>query len=414
MRNSKLLCKLLQLKEMKVTWFQFADYGKELRLGVKPFKNGCRCPECDRRGRVARTAGEARQWRDVTILGIRIVLLYAPREIVCLTHGSIQEAIPWAAVQSRVSYRLEFRICALGQIMTQKAAAAILGMASSTLSDLLHRLITRTRIGHRIRGLITMGVDEISYLKRHKFATIVYDLDRSRVLWVGQGKGRATIDRFFNEQLSPAQIQRIRWASCDMSRAYTEAIKHHCPNATLVIDRFHLVKSLNQAVDEVRKEAWRALKGDARHAIKGLRWLLGMHSRNRTCDQTGLLQKLRNSNRRIHRAWVLKDEFEHFWNYTDVDSARSFLKRWMTLARKTRIPSMRTFAATLHLHQDNIVSFIQRPLTNAVGEGLNRVIKIVKNRASGYRNLEAFTDLIYLTVGDFDILAHIPSRLRSL
>ena len=414
MRNSKLLCKLLQLKEMKVTWFQFADYGKQLRLGIKPFKNGCRCPGCNRRGRVARTVGEARQWRDVTILGISIILFYAPREIVCPTHGPIQEAIAWAAVQSRVSYRLEFRICALGQIMTQKAAAAILGMPSSTVSDILHRVITRTRAGHRIRGLITMGVDEISYLKGRKFATIVYDLDRSRVLWVGQGKGRATIDRFFNEQLSPAQIQRIRWASCDMSRAYTEAIQHHCPNATLVIDRFHLVKSLNQAVDEVRKEAWRALKGDARHAIKGLRWLLGMHSRNRTSDQTGLLQKLRNSNRRIHRAWVLKDEFEHFWNYTDVDSARLFLKRWMTLARKTRIPSMRTFAATLHLHQDNIVSFIQRPLTNAVGEGLNRVIKIVKNRASGFRTLEAFTDLIYLTVGDFDILAHIPSRLRSL
>jgi len=203
MRNSKLLCKLLQLKEMKVTWFQFADYGKELRLGVKPFKNGCRCPDCDRRGRVARRIGEARQWRDVTILGIRIILFYAPREIVCPTHGAIQEAIPWAAVQSRVSYRLEFRICALGQIMTQKAAAAILGMPSSTLSDLLHRVITRTRAGHRIRGLITMGVDEISYLKRRRFATIVYDLDRSRVLWVGHGKGRATIDRFFKEQLSP-------------------------------------------------------------------------------------------------------------------------------------------------------------------------------------------------------------------
>jgi hypothetical protein len=79
MRNSKLLCKLLQLKEMKVTWFQFADYGKELRLGVKPFKNGCRCPGCDRRGRVARTAGETRQWKDVTILCIRIVLLATAR-----------------------------------------------------------------------------------------------------------------------------------------------------------------------------------------------------------------------------------------------------------------------------------------------------------------------------------------------
>src|SRR5438067_836841 len=138
--------------------------------------------------RIARTVGEARSWSDVTILGIRIVLYYAPKEIVCPTHGRIQEAISWAAVQSRVSYRLEYRICAFGQIMTQKAAAAILQMPSSTVSDILHRVITRTRTGHRIRGLITLGVDEISYLKGRTFATIVYDLDRSRVVWVGQGK----------------------------------------------------------------------------------------------------------------------------------------------------------------------------------------------------------------------------------
>src|SRR3972149_5714080 len=121
-----------------------------------------------------------------------------------------------------------------------------------------------------------------------------------------------------------------------------------------------------------------------------------------------------SSNRRIPRAWVLKDEFEHFWNYTYPASARQFLKRWMTSALKTRIPSLRKFAATLKLHQDNILSFIQRPLTNAVGEGINRIIKIVKNRASGFRTLEPFTDLIFLTVGDFDILAHIPSPLRSI
>ena len=92
---------------------------------------------------------------------------------------------------------------------------------------------------------------------------------------------------------------------------YAEAIKHHCPNATLVIDRFHVVKALNHAVDEVRKEQWRALDTGGCKAIKGLRWLLSMHARNRTKGHTPFLNNLRNANRRIHRAWVLKDEFEH-------------------------------------------------------------------------------------------------------
>lgn len=298
--------------------------------------------------------------------------------------------------------------------MTQKAAAEILGMAPSTLSDLLHRSITRVRHGHTIRGVKTLGVDEIAFCKGRRFATLVYDLDRAQVLWVGRGKGRESIDRFFHECLSPGQRARIRWASCDMSRAYTEAIKHHCPNVTLVIDRFHVVKALNEAVDEVRKQEWRALDPEGRRAMRGLRWLLGMHSRNRTQGDTRFLNGLRNSNRRIHRAWVLKDEFEHFWNYRYRGSAEKFLKRWVTAALRSRIPSLRQFVGTLRNHWENILAFIDRNLTNAVGEGLNRIIKIVKNRASGYRNLESFADMIYLTVGDLDIPAQIPSDLRTL
>ncbi len=115
-----------------------------------------------------------------------------------------------------------------------------------------------------------------------------------------------------------------------MSRAYTGAIQHHCPNATLVIDRFHVVKALNQAVDEVRKEEWRALDARGRKATKGLRGLLGMHSRNRTKGHTRFLNRLRNFNRRIHCAWVLKDEFDHIWNYRYRGSAEKFLNRWIT------------------------------------------------------------------------------------
>lgn len=414
MSNTKLLSKILRLKEMKVTWFRFQSRDKELHLGVKTYKNGSRCPECARRCPIVRHAVAERSWKDLAVFGLQVFLHYAPKEIECPTHGLIQEEIPWAFAYERVTYRLEFRICALAQRMTQKAAAEIVKMPASTFSDILHRVIERVRNGHKIRGLVTVGVDEISYLKGRKYATIVYDLDRSQVVWVGKGKGRETIDQFFNEELSEAQRKRIRTASCDMSRAYTEAIKHHCPNATLVIDRFHVVKALNEAVDEVRKEQWRTFDKEERKAIKGLRWLLGMHSDNRTPEQTRFLRNLRGSNRRIHRAWVLKDEFEHFWNYTYEGAAERFLKRWITAALRTRIPSLREFVGTLRNHYDNILAFITVRITNAVGEGLNRIMKIVKNRASGFANLDSFADIIFLTVGNVDIPAQIPSRLRTL
>jgi transposase len=335
-------------------------------------------------------------------------------KILCPTHGRVQERIPWADAYARVTYRLEFRICALCQLMTQKAAAEILQMPTSTLSDLLHRTITRARAGHRIRGLVTVGVDEISYSKGRKFATIVYDLDRACVLWVGKGKGRETIDRFFDEALSEYQRARVLWASCDMSETYINAIKDKLPNVTLVLDRFHIVKALNAAVDEVRKEEWRQLDTKGRKAIKGLRWLQSLHSRNRTEIQTGFLSKLRRSNRRIHRAWILKDEFDQFWSHRSLPEAEEFLKHWMTTALRSRIPSIRGFVATLRKNYNNIITFIERPLTNAVAEGINRIIKIVKNRASGFRGLDSFADMIFLTIGDLDIPAQIPSRLRTL
>jgi transposase len=357
---------------------------------------------------------EARQWRDVCVCGWTVVLLYRPKEIICPTHGCIQEEIPWADTFARISYRLEFLVLVYSQLMTQKAAAELLHLPRSTFSDILHRVISRVREGHRIRGLKCIGIDEISYQKGHKYVTVVYDLERSCVVWVGRGKARNTIDSFFNEVLSDYQKKQIKWACCDMSETYIGAIKAHCPNAKLVLDRFHIVKALSSAMDEVRKEQWRSVTGAERKALKGLRWLLFKHPSNRTREDRRILKVLRRGNRRIHRACVLKDEFDQFWNYNAPWAARRFLKRWCTTALKSRLEPLRKFVRTIKAHSEDIITFIESRLTNAVSEGINRVIRIVKNRASGFRSVEAFTDLIYLVVGDVDIPAQIPARFRTV
>ncbi|MDY6857593.1 MAG: ISL3 family transposase, partial [Thermodesulfobacteriota bacterium] len=355
-----------------------------------------------------------RVWRDLPVCGCCVLFWYRPREIQCPTHGRVQEDIPWAESYARITYRFEYAMLIYCQLMTQKAAAKILRIPDSTLSDMLHRTITRIRDGHRIRGLKCAGVDEISYCKGHKYATIVYDLDRACVVWVGQGKGRKTIDIFFNEMLSDYQKSQIKWATCDMSQAYIGAIEHHCPNVILVLDRFHIVKALNEAVDEVRKEQWRKASVDERKALKGLRWLLFKHSSNRSKKDSRILNALHKGNRRIHRAWVLKDEFEHFWNYKAPWAAERFLKGWMTTALKSRLEPIRKFVQTIKNNIARIIPFVGSRLTNAIAEGLNRIIRIVKNRASGFRTLQAFTDMIFLTVGDLDIPEQIPVKFRAL
>jgi len=413
MTGNKTIKKLLRLKDLKVVGFAFKGWN-QLLLAVQPYKNGCRCPECGRRGQIIRTRTELRMWRDVPVCSWSVWLQYRPREIVCPTHGRVSEEIPWAEMYARVTYRFEYLMLRYCQIMTQKAAATLLRISGSTLSDLLHRSITRLREGHRIRGLRTIGLDEISYCKGHKYATLVYDLNRSRVVWVGPGKGRESIDVFFNDMLSPYQKAQIRWACCDMSDAYIGAINDHCPNATLVLDRFHIVKALNAAVDDVRKEQWRLASGNERKALKGLRWLLYRHSSTRSHKDSRTLKALEKGNHRIYRAWRMKDEFEQFWEYKAPWAAERFIKRWMTSALRSRLEPLRKFVRTLRKHYAGVLAFVGSRLTNAISEGLNRVIKIIKNRASGFRNLSAFTDMIFLTVGDVDIPAQIPATFHTL
>ena len=254
----------------------------------------------------------------------------------------------------------------------------------------------------------------MSYHKRHKYATLVYDLERSVVVWVGQGRGRATIDQFFDHQLSGYQKSQIHTGCCDMSEAYMGAITTHCPNARLVLDRFHVVKALNDAIDEVRKEQWREASAAHRKALKGLRWLLYRHSSTRSRRDTQTLRALEKHNRRIYRAWRLKDEFEQLWNFNAPWAALRFFNRWTTSALRSRLEPLRKFVATLRRHQAGILAFVETGVTNAVAEGINRIVKIVKNRASGFRHLQPFADMIYLTVGDLDIPAQIPGKFRAI
>ena len=129
---------------------------------------------------------------------------------------------------------------------------------------------------------------------------------------------------------------------------------------------------------------------------------------------TETLKSLDRSNRRIYRASQLKDEFDQFWEFKDIGEAERHVRKWMTSVRRSRLEPMKDFVKTLENHFDDVLAFIGTPISNAIAEGLNRVIKIVKNRASGFRKVDSFTDMIYLTVGDLDLPAQIPAQFRII
>lgn len=407
---------LLGFKELSVTGFKIEPRKGVLHLWVKPFKNGACCPECGRRCKLLKRKGQdarrkPRTWRDIPHGGLSICLHYAPREISCPTHGRLQENIPWAAPKARSTLRLECRLMRLCRTTTQKEAAATLGLPASTLAEVLHRTVKRAREGHKIRGLKHIGIDEISYRKGHRYLTVVYDLERHHVVWAAKGRARETIDRFFNQHMSLGQRTRVKTACCDMSPTYIGAIKEHLPAALLILDRFHIIKALNEAIDEVRKEQWRSLDKSERKKLKGLRFALLKNRKNRTARERAAIAGIEKSQRRIFRATTLKDDLGHLWEYVDSFCAEKFLKRWCKRALLSRIEPVRKFVRTVKAHWDGILASISG-ITNAAAEGLNRVIRLTKNRASGYRDENNFINMIYLTVGDLDLPAQIPLENR--
>lgn len=411
----KLIGRILRLRNiLKIKRFEFKKWNKELHLWVKPYRNACLCPICERRAPIVRTMQKERVWRDVKICGFIVYLHYTPREIRCPTHGRRQEIIPWAFIDAQVTYRFEVLMLHYCQAMTQLQAAELLGISKSTLSDILHRTIERLRHNHHIRSLKTIGIDEVAYHKGKRYATVVYDLDRGCVVWIGKGKGSETIDDFFKNQLSDFQRRCIKFASCDMCATFIAAIKQWCPQAQLVLDRFHIVKALNDALDDVRMQEWRSLKNSVKaKTIKGLRWLLYMHPFTRTKAQTRTINNIKTANRHIWRAWVLKDEFQRLWEFSYIGSAKSFLLKWMTAARRSRLQPIISFVKTISKHLPAVLAFIPSHLTNAASEGINRIIGIVRNRASGFKSFNCFADLIYLTIGDMDLPAQIPERFDT-
>ena len=199
-----------------------------------------------------------------------------------------------------------------------------------------------------------------------------------------------------------------------MSRSYTSVIKEKLKNTVMVIDRFHVVKLLNEAMDKVRKEEFSKLSKFERKAIKGIRWALFRNPANRKKEDESLLKTLAKSNNRIYRAWLLKDEFEHFWGYISIGWATRFVKKWCTRALKSRLEPMREFGRTLRNHLPYILPYVSTRLTNAKGEGINRLLRMVNNRASGFATLAAFIDMIMLEAGDIDIPESFPKRFRTV
>jgi transposase len=239
-----------------------------------------------------------------------------------------------------------------------------------------------------LRDVRYLAIDEIHLGKKNRYYTIVLDLEDGRILWAKPGRGKAAL-RGFWRRLRAAKT-KIRAVATDMSAAYWSAVLDQLPGVALVFDKFHVLKLMNERLDDLRREMVREAEGPLKLQIKGTRFLLLRNPENLKGDQIPKLDKALQLNEPLLLGWYLKEELRELWNQTSRSQMENFLKDWCDKAGQTGIGQMLKMAKTLRTHTSGILAYADYPITSGKLEGINNKIKTLTKRSYGFHDQNFF------------------------
>jgi len=344
-----------------------------------------------------------RRFEFIPIWGYAVMLLYAMRRVQCAHCGVKVEQVPWAVGKHSLTKAYMLYLAHWARKLSWKETAISLG---TTWDQVCHAVeyVVRWGLEHRELGSIrAIGVDEIHIGKTHKFLTLVYQIEADcvRLLWVGQERTVRSFERFF-ALIGTELAGRIEFVCSDMWRPYLDVIARRCPQALNILDRFHLVAKLNKALDEVRAgEARRMLREGYEPVLKKKRWCLLKRPENLTDKQRLSLRELLGYNLKSVRAYLLKEEFQLFWEYISPAWAAKFLDAWCTRTMRSRIEPVKKFARTVRAHRELLLNYFRakKQFSSGVIEGLNNKCKVTMRKAYGYRTFRVAELSLYHVLG---------------
>jgi len=288
-----------------------------------------------------------------------------------------------------------------------QGGAALLRITWDEAWGIKVRAVTRGLARRQAEVVAHLGMDEKAIAKRHRYLTVVADLDRSRVLYLADDRNRESLDGFW-ATLTPAQREDIGAVALDMWEPYIDSARAHleAADSQLVFDKFHVEKHVHDAVDKVRRVEHRALQQAEDDRLTGTKYLWLMRPRDMSPEQRALFRALQHSDLMAARAWALKERFRQFWGYTYLGAAQKFFARWFWQATHSRLKPMAEVAKLIQCHLPNILTYLRHGITNAGLEAINATIQWVKKTARGFRNPENFKTAIYFHRGGLDLYPH--------
>jgi transposase len=317
------------------------------------------------------------------------------RRVVCDRCGVRTASVPWSRTGSLFTREFEDEVAWFLQHTDQTATATYFGVSWVTAGKIAQRVVAEKLDGSLLSDLHFIGVDEISYGRPKKFLTVIVDHERGRVVWAAEGKSSDTLGRFFDE-LGTERCAGIEVVTMDMSAAYIKGVAERVPGAEIVFDRFHVVRLVLDALDEVRREQMRALEGDERKVIKKSRFPLLKNPWNLTRKENQKLSSIQQTNRPLYRAYLLKESFQDIYSSRSVEQSDAKFDEWYAWARRSHLEPFVRLAATLRSHWSGIRRFIELRITNGPVEGYNSKIRMISHRAFGFHSASALIAMIML------------------
>ena len=364
------------------------EENKKLRLWVrrKPVHKGFECGGCGRLLHKVHDVRE-REIRDLPWSVYRATVVVEVHRMRCPDCGVRAEKIEHLPSKAPFSKRFEEIVGEACEGAAASQVARRFQLSETTVRAIDLRYLERWDQSRRKRPLKQMGVDEIYRGKNDKFLTVVSNIETGEPLWFGKERKKETLDGFFQTELSRGQRKRIEAACVDMWEPFRLSIGQWAPGCRIVYDKFHIIQHANDAVDEVRRAEFFRKGPKMRDLIKGKKWLLLSRWKNLEPKQRGVLNRLFQLNRRVFKAYMLKESLEKLWDYRYEGAMVNYLKKWMDQLRWQRLPSFQKLADMLLKHLDGILNYCRTRVRFGVVEAVNGNIRMLINRGRGYRNM---------------------------
>ena len=363
-----------------------------------------RCGVCGRRSAGYDRGEGRRRWRALDLGSVRcFVEADAPR-VACRRHRVVVARVPWARHGSWYTRGFEDVAGWLATKASKTAITSLLRISWPAVGQIISRVVREleTTRPDRLAGLRRIGIDELSYRVGQRYITVVVDHDSGRLVWACDGRDKDTVKRFF-ALLGGERTSRIEAVSTDLGAWVTRAVAEAAPTATVCIDPFHVVRLATDALDVVRREVWNDARrsGDKQAArwLKGARYAVWKNPENLTDRQRAKLATIQQTNRRLYRAYLLKEQLRAVFHADTAETAIMILDRWLAWACRSRLASFVKLARTIREHRTGIEATLRLRLTNARIEAVNTTLRLIVRRAYGFHSATALIALAMLTCG---------------